>query len=402
MEKNYFWVSCKIKDSANLMHHVDASCVSIEIDGKAVKPTVSSPPIRQRFGYAVRKGGDDKSHAFRIPGLATTNKGTLIGVYDIRYRNWGDLPGHIDVGMSRSTDGGQTWEKMQTIMDMGSDPKFRMDGIGDPAVLVDRKTNIIWVGALWSHGNKGWHGSQPGLEPENTGQFILVKSEDDGKTWSAPINITKQIKDAGWSLLLQGPGKGITLRDGTIVFPAQFLDTLENKRLPRSTIIYSKDHGETWKIGTGAWDDTTEAQVVELADGSLMLNCRYNRKGFRVVATSKDLGKTWQEHPTSQKALIEPGSCMASLIRHEPKNGKPLVIFSNPNSPRGRRLMTIKVSDDEGMTWPEKNYTLIDENNSAGYSCMTMVDENTVGILYEGSQSHMTFQKFSIDELYKK
>ena len=114
------------------------------------------------------------------------------------------------------------------------------------------------------------------MKPKKTSQFILVKSEDDGKTWSEPINITSQIKDPKWHLLLQGPGKGITLKNGTLVFPAQFKDEFE---MPYSTIVYSKNQGKTWEIGTGAKPNTTEAQVIELENGDLMLNMRDNRNG---------------------------------------------------------------------------------------------------------------------------
>ena len=81
----------------------------------------------------------------------------------LRYRSSGDLPGNIDVGMTRSTDGGRTWEKNRVIMDMGNDKAWRYDGIGDPAILVDRNTGTIWVAATWSHGDRSWTGSGPGL-----------------------------------------------------------------------------------------------------------------------------------------------------------------------------------------------------------------------------------------------
>lgn len=199
-------------------------------------------------------------------------------------------------------------------MDMGDDPLHRYDGIGDPAVLVDRVTGTIWVAALWSHGDRAWSGSGPGLTPDETGQVMLARSDDDGVTWSAPINITSQIKKPQWCLVLQGPGKGITMRDGTLVFAAQYQDPPDNKRLPHATILYSTDRGKTWQIGSGAFGDTTEAQVVESQPGLLMLNCRYNRAPSRIVMTSDDLGKTWQKHPTSENGLIESGACMASLI----------------------------------------------------------------------------------------
>src|SRR5690606_11074179 len=100
-------------------------------------------PRPQRIGIALRQRGEDNVDTYRIPGLATTNTGTLIGVYDVRWNDPVDLQENIDVGMSRSTDGGRTWEPMKIIMDMGEYGGLPEDqnGIGDPAVLVDRNTN---------------------------------------------------------------------------------------------------------------------------------------------------------------------------------------------------------------------------------------------------------------------
>ncbi len=399
--ENDIWVNCELKNDANIDHQVGAAITGVSFSNVR-REQIDGHPSIQRLGVALRKGGDNGVHTYRIPGLATSNDGTLIGVYDLRRRSGGDLPGDIDVGMSRSTDGGRTWEPMRVIMDMGDDPEWQYDGIGDPSILVDKTTGTIWVAATWSHGNRSWHGSGPGLKPEETGQLMLVRSDDDGVTWSQPINITKQVKRPEWSFLLQGPGKGITMRDGTIVFPAQYQDPPEKRRLPHSTIIYSKDHGKTWRIGTGAFDDTTEAQVVETKPGVLMLNCRYNGGAVRVVMTTRDMGKTWQKHPTSERALIEPRACMASLIDVDRELGADRggwLLFSNPDSTRGRNHITIKASTDGGRTWPKQHQLLLDEHNSAGYSCMTMIDENTVGILYEGSQAHMTFQRVPLSDL---
>lgn len=352
-------------------------------------------------GIALRSHGEEGVDTYRIPGLVTTNEGSLIAVYDIRRNGAVDLQADVDIGMSRSTDGGYSWEPMKIIMDMGEWGGLPQDqnGIGDPSVLVDKKTGTIWVAAVWAHGHPGernWWASKPGISPKETSQFMLVKSEDDGLTWSEPVNITSQIKNPEWHLLLQGPGKGITMSDGTLVFPAQFKD--ENE-MPHSTIIYSRDGGQTWQIGTGAKPDTTESQVVELSDGSLMLNMRDNRGGSRSVYTTNDMGATWQQHATSRKALPEP-VCMASLIKHT-YQGQDYLLFSNPNSTEKRENMTIKLSKDMGSTWPDANQLLLDVGAGRGYSCMTSIDEETIGILYEGSQADLFFQRVKITELLK-
>lgn len=350
---------------------------------------------------ALRKHGDQGVDTYRIPGLVTTNNGSLIAVYDVRRNGAVDLQEDVDIGMNRSTDGGETWEPMKIIMDMcewGGLPEDQ-NGIGDPAILVDKKTGTIWVAAVWAHGHPGernWWASKPGMTPKETSQLMLTKSEDDGVSWSEPINITSQIKNPEWHLLLQGPGKGITMNDGTLVFPAQFKD---EKEMPHSTIIYSRDRGNTWKIGTGAKPNTTESQVVELEDGSLMLNMRDNRGGSRSVYTTIDMGNTWVEHPTSRKALPEP-VCMASLIKHT-YQGQEYLLFSNPNSTEKRENMTIKLSKDMGNTWPEANQLLLDVGIGRGYSCMTSIDEETIGVLYEGSQADLVFQRVRIADLLK-
>lgn len=238
------------------------------------------------------------------------------------------------------------------------------------------------------------------MSPDETAQLMLVKSEDDGRTWSKPINITEQVKDPSWKFLLQGPGRGITMQDGTLVFPIQFIDS---ERMPHAGIMYSKDRGEHWTIHNPARSNTTEAQVAEVAPGVLMLNMRDNRGGSRAISITKDLGKTWEEHVSNRSALIEP-VCMASLIHVDAsKNilGKDLLLFSNPNSDKKRNHITIKASLDGGVTWKENHQLLLDEDEGWGYSCLTMIDAETVGILYESSVAHMTFQAVKLKDLVK-
>jgi len=285
----------------------------------------------------------------------------------------------------------------------GGLPKSQ-NGVGDPAILVDEKTGTAWIVAAWTHGmgnNRAWWSSYPGMDLNHTAQLVLAKSDDDGKTWSAPINITSQVKDPSWYFLLQGPGRGITMSDGTLVFASQYIDST---RVPNAGIIYSKDHGKTWKISTLARTNTTEAQVAEVKPGELMLNMRDNRGGSRAVATTKDMGATWTEHPSSRSALIEP-VCMASLIKVAAKDNvlnKDILLFSNPNTVKGRHHITIKASLDGGLTWLSENQILLDEDENWGYSCLTMIDKETVGIIYEASVAQMTFQAIKLKDIVKQ
>ena len=402
---NYFWISLQMKPSTSTLSKVDIELLSAKLDYKDAPLLFNTERAPHRMGVGVRHAGDDGSAAFRIPGLATSNEGTLLAVYDVRYNNSVDLQEYVDVGLSRSTDKGKTWDKMVIPMSFGEYdglPKAQ-NGVGDPAILVDTKTGAIWIVAAWTHGmgnHRAWHNSQDGMTKERTAQLILSKSIDDGKTWSDPINITEQVKDPSWKFLLQGPGRGITMQDGTLVFPIQYIDST---RVPNAGIMYSKDRGETWHIHNHARTNTTEAQVAEVTPGVLMLNMRDNRGGSRAVATTTDLGETWIEHPSSRSVLQEP-VCMASLIKVEAKDnvyGKDILLFSNPNTTQGRHHITIKASLDGGLSFPTEYDVLLDEAYGWGYSCLTLIDAETVGILYESSVAHMTFQAVPLKDILK-
>ncbi|SFK90293.1 sialidase-1 [Porphyromonadaceae bacterium KH3CP3RA] len=424
-----FWVSVTLKEDIDLTHRIKVQCKSISADiGKIRVPAVDTQLLR--VGAAVRQHMQDGVHTSRIPGLVTSKKGTLLAIYDARYESARDLQGHMDIGLNRSTDGGRTWEPMQTILDMnewGGLPE-KYNGVSDACILVDENTGDIYVAGLWMHGvldretgkwvegmtedSTRWihqwqaKGSQPGFGVKETSQFLITKSTDDGLTWSEPVNITL-LKKKEWWLFAPAPGHGITLSDGTLVFPTQGRDETGN---PFSNITWSKDGGKTWNVSKPASSGTTECMAVELADGSVMLNMRDNRNrgneevNGRTIATTTDLGETWTEHPTSRKALIEP-TCMASLHKHmynDDGTEKSILLFVNPNSTSRRDHITLKVSFDDGRTWPEEYWILLDEYSGRGYSCITSVNDSTIGILYESSQADMVFQQIAFNELIGK
>ena len=402
---NYFWLSLQMKPDASIYAKVSGDVTAAKLDNESAPVKAYRNIDELRMGVGVRHAGDDGSFSFRIPGLTTTNKGTLLGVYDVRYNNSADLQEYVEIGLSRSTDGGQTWEKMRIPMSFGEYgglPKAQ-NGVGDPAILVDETTGHVWIVAAWTHGlgnNRAWFNSMQGMSKYETAQLMMVKSEDDGKTWSEPMNVTDQLKDPSWYFLLQGPGRGITMKDGTIVFACQHI---HGDRIPRAGIMYSKDHGNTWNISTDARLNTTEAQVAEVEPGVLMLNMRDNRGGSRAVMTTTDYGKTWKEHESSRTSLQEP-VCMASLLHIDAKDnvlGKDILLFSNPNHDKDRKHMTIKASLDGGLTWLPEHQLLIDAGWSWGYSCLTQIDKESIGILYEGSVAHMTFQAFKLTDIIK-
>ena len=420
------WVSVTLKKSIDLSHKIKIRCEEIVTDRGKLK-ILPHDAKELRAGVALRQHGQDGVHTSRIPGLATSKKGTLLAIYDARYESARDLQGHMDIALNRSFDGGRTWDPMQVVLDRkewGGMPE-KYNGVSDACILVDDRTGDIYVAGLWMHGlldaetgkwvegltadSTRWlhqwraKGSQPGFGVKETSQFLITKSSDDGLTWSEPINITSAKKKEWW-LFAPAPGQGITMTDGTLVFPSQGRD--ENGT-SFSNITWSKDGGKTWKTSNPATKNTTECAVVELQDGSLMLNMRDNRNrgneevNGRSVFVTSDLGETWKEHPTSRKALIEP-TCMASLHTHrymEDGVEKSLLLFVNPASTSKRNNITLKVSYDGGNTWPEEKQILLDEYSGRGYSCITSVNDSTLGILYESSQADMVFQTVSLKEI---
>lgn len=358
----------------------------------------------------LHRQGEAGCHTFRIPGLARTPEGTLLAVYDMRYESSRDLQGHMDIGLSRSTDGGKTWEAPRPIMDRGEwggKPEAE-NGCSDPNILVDPESGRIFVTALWSHGKPGTHqwrgkGSEPGFEIGVTAQFLCVTSDDDGRTWSEPENWTRRMKrEAGWWLFAPAPGNGIALPDGTLVLPTQGRD---EEGFPFSNLSWSRDGGETWTVSEPARRDTTESAVARLSDGSLLLNMRDNRNredksetNGRALSVTSDLGATWTVHPADHGALPEP-TCMASMISHTLADGRHVLLFSNPRDKKARRNITLQASFDDGKTWPEEHRILLDEGKSRGYSCLAMVDDRTVGILYESSIADLVFQTVPLADL---
>lgn len=422
------WVSLTLERDAQLRHKIKVDCASAIVDGQPAEIEHKSELKPLRLGVALRTSRMDNIHTSRIPGIATSKKKTLLAIYDARYEHSRDLQGNIDIALNRSFDGGLTWQPTQIVLDQktwGNLPE-KFNGVSDACILTDDRTGTIYVAGLWMHGvldsntgkwmenlskastswNHQWlsRGSQPGTGIKETSQFLITKSTDDGRTWSEPQNITQQTKKAEWWLFAPAPGHGITLKDGTLVFPTQGRDS---QGMPFSNITYSRDGGKTWTASNAAYTNTTECMAVELNDGSIMLNMRDNRNrgntsvNGRRICITHDMGETWTEHPTSRNALIEP-TCMASLHKHiykRKKEAKSILLFCNPESCRERNNMTLKVSFDDGQTWPSAHKVLLDEWGGFGYSCITSVDDETIGILYESSQAQLVFQQIKLKDL---
>ena len=425
-------IGLRTEDEVNLDNKITLRGIAIRTSEGRVTADCSGAPVL-RTAIALRQRNQDGVDNCRIPGLAITPKGTIIAIYDARREKDRDLQGDIDICYNRSTDGGKTWSEMMVAMDMGEWGGLpqKYNGVSDPCILVDENTGDIYISACWMHGvidentgkwieglteestawNHQWrkNGTHPGYDVKQSSQWMVVKSTDDGLTWSEPVNHTRSVKPEKYCLTINGPGAGITLEDGTLVFPAQ---GRREDASAFSTLITSTDGGQTWRSGKPAFTDpavhSNESMCVQLADGSIMLNMRSSKnrgnheENGRLVAVTRDLGQTWEVHPTSGHVLTEP-TCQASLLKHMYRKAdgteKELLFFFNPNDPDKRIHHSIRCSLDEGMTWPKDQILEVDEGQGAGYSCMISVDNETIGVIYEGSGANLVYQQIKIGDV---
>lgn len=315
-------------------------------------------------GYAV----------FRTPTMVVTKSGAILAFAEGRVNNQKD-EGDIDIVMKRSDDGGKTWSELVTLQNDGLNPCKNQC----PVVLENGRILYLW---LWNESIES--------EDERTTRKVFVNwSDDDGKTWSENKDITTSVYRENWGWYGAGPCHGIQLsrgdKNGRILMPCRH-ELLGAKT--SSHIIYSDDMGETWHIGGIATRDrTTESTVVELSDGTIMLNSRNAVSGtnFRMKSYSYDCGETI-DRTEDAKELIEPDGCQGSILYHSfnEKTGKGNILFTNPNHRSYRVQGTIKLSEDDGETWTKQYMYSKEFPAFSGYSDIAVMPNGSdVAVLYE-------------------
>ena len=337
--------------------------------------------------------GEDGYHTYRIPALIVSKKGTILAFCEGRKYGRGDA-GKIDLVLKRSFDGGKTWGDMQLITSDGDMT------CGNPCPVVDQSNGTIWLPFCKNLG-EGHEGLI--VEGKAPRTVWITKSTDDGATWAEPKEITQDVKDPSWTWYATGPCHGIQLKNGRLVIPCDHMvgTYFDRQKDPyHSHVIYSDDHGASWRIGGIMDDGTNECAVVQTVDGALYINCR-NYKGAkrRAYAWSQDNGDTFSKFGW-EDTLIEP-ICQASLVRFtdEERHDKNRVLFSNPASTE-REKLTVRVSYDECKTWPVSK--MLYEGPSA-YSDLTIAPDMTICCLYERGAEHpyekLTFAQCNIEWL---
>lgn len=355
--------------------------------GKETGPIAEPKPVTNpdpgSSGYThIFKTNEGGYTCFRIPAIIKTKAGTLLAFAEGRKTGCGD-EGDIDMVVKSSTDKGQTWSALRVIWSDGENT------CGNPAPVVDETSGKIHLLMTWNLGTDDIGTINNGTS-KDTRRVFKTSSTDDGQTWENPKEITADVKLAAWGWYATGPCHGIQISKGLfkgrLVIPCDNLETGAGRK-GYSHIIYSDDNGEKWKLGGVTPPisvNPNESTVAELADGRLILNMRVsNNNNLRMKSISADGGLTWST-PVDAASLIDP-VCQGSII-NTTIGGQHTLFFSNPSSIT-RTNMTIKMSTDDGVTWP-KTYSVY--TGMSAYSDLVMIEANQIGILYEAGATRYT------------
>jgi sialidase-1 len=371
------------------------------------------------------ESGKDDYALYRIPGIVVTAKGTVLAYCEARRTGKSDWD-TIDLMLRRSTDGGKTWSPRVKFADVPG-PKTK-----NPVALAQKLANTDDVTYNNPVAFANRDGSVQMLFCLEYCRCFSMRSDDDGVTWMKPVEITatfdKFRPEYDWKVLATGPGHGIQLKGGRLVVPV-WLSTGTGGHAHRpsvTTTICSDDNGQTWQRGdiavpnTAEWINPNETVVVQLADGRVMLNVRSESKAHRRLVTISPDGATGWSKPRFDDALLEP-ICMGSIIRlsEKPASDKNRIVFANPHNlaradgkeeagkSRDRKNVSIKLSEDEGLTWRFDN--VLEEGYSA-YSDLAVLPDGTILCFYERgrrnkddkkptSYSYLTLARFNLEWL---
>ena len=361
--------------SARLRQHVRQHQPSV---AKSLDGSLSSRQV------VFRK---NPTHGFRIPSLASSKQGTLLAFAERRV----GLRDHAqnDIVLRRSLDGGKTWQPMQVLRDEGG------DSLNDPCVVVLDSGRILLRYTRFPQGVHARNSSHtviadPGYGKAKNVRVYLVHSDDDGESWSKPKDVTRSFRRES-SVSIGSPGVGIQKQrpphQGRILFPLYEVDHLgDGNRMSGNSVCFSDDGGQSWTLTPRVPEGETkgggnEAQLVELADGSILLTSRAfgANVSARKMSRSNDGGESWTAFEMATE-MVTP-ACMSSVLTlGADASGGETLVHVVPNNATRRVNGRLFLSHDQGRSWQP---SLLLEAGPFAYACLSHVDRNSIGCLYE-------------------
>ena len=358
----------------------------------------ASTDLPASMSQAQHLAANTATDNYRIPAITTAPNGDLLVAYDERPKDNGnggsDAPNPNHIVQLRSTDGGKTWST-PTYIHQGIETGQKV-GYSDPSYVVDHQTGTIFNFHVKSY-DQGWGGSRAGTDPEdrNVIHAEVSSSTDNGWTWTHRTITADITKDNPWVSRFAASGQGIQIHHGAHAGRLVQQYTIKTSSgAVQAVSVYSDDHGATWQVGSPVGTGMDENKVVELSDGSLMLNSRTSDgSGFRKVATSTDGGQTWSE-PASDKNLPDSVD-NAQIIRAFPNaapgdpRAKVLLLSHSPNPrPWSRDRGTISMSCDDGASWATGK---VFHEPFVGYTTIAVQADGSIGLLSEDASEGASY-----------
>lgn len=347
----------------------------------------------------VFRAGEDGYHTYRIPAIVTAADGSLVVFAEARKENSSDPGGgDIDLVAKRSTDNGATWSKMQIVDNPGE--KW---GASNPTPVLDRSNGRLWIAYnRWEPG-KGTENSRAGTTDN---QACLRYSDDNGQTWSAARDITRESRDFDvWRAMFTGPGGAIQTRTGRLIIPAAACADVcavyatsgtsrGEMHYMRAYVMYSDDHGATWKRSSQIRAISDENQVIELTDGTIMMDARQGAGTARWKSFSRDGGQSWS-NPHNGETVTPVATAIERFTAVKDGADRNRILWTGPQGDARRRLV-VRVSYDEAQTFTNEHLLY---GGLTAYSDMSILKDGTVGVLWErgisGQCQFITFTRFN-------
>jgi sialidase-1 len=361
----------------------------------------------------IYTSGQEGHKTYRIPAIIKNKQGHLLAFAEGRVNGSGDF-GDINIVLKISRDQGRTWSALATLVD------YQDLQAGNPTPILDTTDPRFPKGRVFLFYNTGNNHENEIREGKGLREVWYITSTDGGLTWSSAVNITSQVHRPNqpsrnsaytfkedWRHYANGPGHGMQFTQGPhagrMLIAANHSEGPRGERGSdyRAHTFYTDDHGDTFHLGASiAIPGSNESSAAEISGGKLLMNIRNQRGDIRqrIIGLSEDGSASWKE--TYFDPQLPDPICQGSILTIAQKKQAFTLAFSNAADTKNRDNLTIRISQDDGRTWPIS--IPVDNGASAGespkdftaYSDLVLLDSKNIGIVYERKDySQIVFKK---------